>query len=277
VNYQNHEGLPIYPAFLLAKLIGLGYVLPWWISILLGTLLLIGYIAEHLKVHGSLTKLFKDIVLLVALTGASIVGGLYYAFSPLFDFFFHTTGRYLLISSLVGGLSVVGVLLRLSKRWARLCCWELLIVTVTFPFVVTYQPALTKPSGYHMQWVTKPGRLDGTIREILRLREGDDCEYALLGWDSKNVLYYHSTCGTVKQFWQYDPEITKRPSPIAAIPHHLTQYHLSEEAKEQEESLHFTFEGCITDESITPNKKWTALVVTHGYGPDDIVILSKKL
>ncbi|MCA9994278.1 MAG: hypothetical protein KDE56_00940 [Anaerolineales bacterium] len=170
----------------------------------------------------------------------------------------------------------------------RIGLWLLLALCalLTFSFLFAYRPALAAAPGYRMQLVTAPGFLGGFAKTFQNVLEMQPCAYELLGWDADNWLYYEALCGSEVQVWQYLPTQSAHHLQVPHSPNTLETAVMAK--KEMLDIVRATGVRPKKYESVTrplllksegiisPNGQWTALIVQHVYGPQDVVLLTKE-
>lgn len=276
--------LPMYSLILVGFPLVIGYEFPW-ISTVRWIMLLVGYVAIRLRRQHSVAKFWKYTIECVAVTGAVMLGSMillifdfYYLFSPLCAFFFRTSHRYLLISGLVGGFSIAGLFVRESGRWARLCCWGLLTVTLTFPFLIgVHVPAAsTALLSYTVVQVTSSSFLQGVVKRIHQMSENFPCRYELLGWQEDNRLIYQAQCEGDTHYWQATPVgfHAAHRQPLPTLPKRLRHPQLSWDTLSQLRETFQTPNFLMQDLTVSPDGWWLAFVTSHDYGPEDVIFMS---
>jgi hypothetical protein len=162
------------------------------------------------------------------------------------------------------------------------CCFRCGIAAL---LIVRYQPAVVAAPGHEMHWPTRPSPAASVVKSYQRFLEIRTCDYALLGWSAGGTLFYQKACrDSQPQVWAHDLEKRDRPHLVEVMPLGLAQETVPRslilemvrspgvrpaDAEPMVRSLEVRADGLAS-----PGGRWVAVVVRHGYGPEDVIVLS---
>ena len=200
-------------------------------------------------------------------------------FSMFFIFIqFHIT---VIIFSICMALMGFALIRARSRPRTMLSLLLFLLAYAAWPLTVEkYEPAIEPLVGYKMQLVTDTGYFGTAIKSKLRRYEGTTCNYELLGWDERNMLYYESNCFGKKR-WRYDP-ISRQNLSISRIP---AQTELtpagprSTYGKKIAQATVFQEYGLllyVDGYTYSEDGQWAAMESKRIYSVHDVVVFSKE-
>jgi hypothetical protein len=199
-------------------------------------------------------------------------------------YFFSHAGIYLALTLITVALAVGAWKWGHPGRVAKISTLAIVVAVLAFPLFHRYRPPLNAAPGYEMRLVTQPAFLEGVVKMSHVVSERRPCEYNLLGWSEDNRLHYRADCGD-GAFWRYDP-VSGLQERATAVPTGLNQTLVSEKdvlavvraggvrPKEYEPTTRHVYvrgQGYVSADG-----QWTALITRHLYGPEDVVVLSKR-
>lgn len=161
-----------------------------------------------------------------------------------------------------------------------------------------YQTEFKAQPGYTMKWVTKPNPIEAVAKSVMASMELKGCTYKLYGWDEKNTLFYTSECSSTKTMYSFAFDTDTKGKKIDTPPQNLKkgacdrtissrtlqrEYSLGEEGStkltrtiekmpELKEGKWLFYNGF----SFSPDCKYLAVVESHFYGPQDIIVVSTQ-
>lgn len=165
-----------------------------------------------------------------------------------------------------------------------------LLIAVSFAcvaallFVFRYQPGLQPAPGYEMTELTQPGNaVAGFVKSVQSFVDYKPCDYTLLGWSDENTLYYEAECKHTLETWEFNTGIDAEPQRTDAVPSTLFLDGLA-----REDALNTVFaEGVrpasaepptrelyLSEQIVSPDGRWLAIVAERVYGPEDVLLLA---
>lgn len=191
-----------------------------------------------------------------------------------------------LVTSLASLVLALAALFPLRGSWRRPILPLLLILAVgLFPLAYRYRPALAAAPGY-CETVLTPLRFpDSVTRQAREAIEERWCDYTLLGW-SMGQLYYQECCGNVVRYRVYDPLAGAGPWSVKELPSEWDHSVVPREEllarirapavrpEGQEPIVRSTL--LSGDGLASHDGRWTALVSTRSYGPQDVLVLEAE-
>ncbi len=163
------------------------------------------------------------------------------------------------------------------------CCLGCIIAAL---ITLRYQPAVVAAPGHEMYWPTRPGPAASVVKNYQRFFEIRPCEYTVLGWSGKSVLFYQEACrDSQHQVWAYDLEKRDCPQQAETAPLGLTQETVPRrsilemvrspgvrpaDAEPMVRNLEVRGDGLAS-----PDGRWVAVVARHVYGPEDVIVLGE--
>lgn len=204
--------------------------------------------------------------------------------------FFFSSVPVLLGSLLIGFALGIFALLRGRRRPVVTACLVIGLVAVgAFPVLLPalyepYSPAADSAPGCDMLWLTKPAdQWHSAFRNAQRLHEKTGCTYALYGWTPESVLYYTSGCHS--GYWRFDPLVDAEPQLVTRAPENIVTsidrgnrgaggMHIYPSVSEL--GYPYQYDFIVTEKAQSPDGRWTAVVVGHYYGPQDVMVLTPE-
>ncbi len=197
------------------------------------------------------------------------------------------TSSWVYLALTVGSLAAAGVVWwrYRASGWMR---WVVVVVAVAvlaFPFACHYRPALEAAPGYVMLHATAPGFPGGVAKSARNFAELPACTYTLLGWDETGALYYEERCGDGGRVMRYNPQHPEAGSvPVVGDTPALSLLPVPRDEalamvrarvwpKEDEAAARrLSLEAAAR----SPDGRWTAMLVHHVYGTQDVLVLSAQ-
>jgi hypothetical protein len=182
-----------------------------------------------------------------------------------------------LVGIVFGGAALVLARPRRSGRMALLLAQASILA---LPLVYTYRPAVTvDPTRTRAHVPTQPGPYAQVVKATQVGVELRRCDYTLLGWDGRDVLYGEEICGTRHRYWEYWPMSPTRLRTVDTVPPDLFRQRVDREQLRalgvgsgipQDEALRIV----VGEPGLASRQgEWTAFVARHVYGPEDVVVL----
>jgi hypothetical protein len=199
-------------------------------------------------------------------------------------YLFSHAGVYLALTLITLVLAIGALKWGHPGRLARISTLTVAVAVLAFPLFHRYNPPLNAAPDFEMRLATQPAFLEGVVKMSHAVSERRPCEYNLLGWSEDNRLHYRADCGDVA-FWRYDP-VSGRQERATAVVTGLNQALVSEKdvlimvradgvrPKEYEPTTRPIY--VRSQGYVSPDGQWTAVVTRHLYGPEDVVVLSKR-
>lgn len=195
------------------------------------------------------------------------------------------------VTALFGVSATMLVLVALLRSDAERLLHALLLAVVlafiALPSFYHYQSAVTAAPGYQIEVLTDPGLLRGVVKRAQKFLQITPCHYQLSGWSEDQVLYYQEECSpSTARIWAFAPGRDAGPREMKAAPQPLRAMGL--EADVQQMVRGTGYEPGLVESTVrplvaqgngisSPDSRWIGLIAQHVYGPEDVIVVSRKL
>jgi len=206
---------------------------------------------------------------------------LFWTYPP--SVFLGDLGRYLAVSAAGIVLALAALLFGPRRRLLLAAEAVTLVAILAFPWLLHYQPPVAPAPGGVLYVPTRPGLLDGAVKELQVFAELIPGDYEVLGWSSDSVLYYRETVKATQttRTWAYTPGEDARPhlvaTPTGIVPTAVAPRKLLLErvrAPAWGASVEPTLLSSICQDGVaSPDGRWAAAIANHIYGPKDIFVV----
>ena len=185
-----------------------------------------------------------------------------------------------------------------ERRWIwRRGRFYVLLVALTsvlaFPFVMCYQPAVEAAPGVELRIVEKPGLLEGVVKRCQVMAEVRGCVYEPLGWADARTLVYRKWCKGYYTEEGWEPLAPQLPQAYHLDTNGVSPFDGDLDALSDKtcapsvcvspalaERTYFPplyyLPGHFGDPLVSPDGCWVAFTARHVYGPEDLLVISKR-
>lgn len=206
--------------------------------------------------------------------------------------------RYVIVSLAALGLTSAALIWLAARErgqvWRRKRFYLLtvaLAAVLVFPLLMRYRPAVRAMPGVELRMVEQPGLLEGAVRACQAGAEVPGCKYEPLGWADAQTLVYRKWCGGYYAEGDWRPgspgspmlyDLDSGESGPSLVDHALSHETCAlstcvrpalAERKPFEQGY---YPGEYEEALISPDGRWVAFTARHIYGPEDLLVISRK-